>query len=159
MSYCSFSKILKKHDKVTGHNTRKAFMSNVVTKTNFSNYPNLLQMISTCQTLYEIVCQFLAQEGKECLQEGGYSFLNLDVDNEEDVIASSIVHSRSSSSVSCIQVKTLSSSKTLGDKCNQRTMSEKDVCVTSGTGSHHKPPHGNTSRIKHILMRMEDDEA
>lgn len=26
MAYCSFSKILKKHDKVTGHNTRSAFM-------------------------------------------------------------------------------------------------------------------------------------
>lgn len=26
MTYCSFSKILKKHDKVTGHNTRIAFM-------------------------------------------------------------------------------------------------------------------------------------
>jgi SPX domain len=26
MAYCSFSKILKKHDKVTGHNTRGAFM-------------------------------------------------------------------------------------------------------------------------------------
>lgn len=32
MSYCSFSKILKKHDKVTGHQTRGAFMSNVVNK-------------------------------------------------------------------------------------------------------------------------------
>ena len=32
MTYCSFSKILKKHDKVTGHQTRAAFMSNVVNK-------------------------------------------------------------------------------------------------------------------------------
>ena len=32
MTYCSFSKILKKHDKVTGHHTRAAFMSNVVNK-------------------------------------------------------------------------------------------------------------------------------
>jgi SPX domain protein involved in polyphosphate accumulation len=32
MTYCSFSKILKKHDKVTGHQTRTAFMSNIVNK-------------------------------------------------------------------------------------------------------------------------------
>lgn len=35
MTYCSFSKILKKHDKVTGHHTRVAFMSNVVSKVSF----------------------------------------------------------------------------------------------------------------------------
>lgn len=32
MTYCSFSKILKKHDKVTGHQTRTAFMSKIVNK-------------------------------------------------------------------------------------------------------------------------------
>lgn len=32
MTYCSFSKILKKHDKVTGHQTRSAFMSKIVNK-------------------------------------------------------------------------------------------------------------------------------
>merc|ERR1712125_108820 len=94
MSYCSFSKILKKHDKVTGHSTRKAFMSNVVAKTNFSNYPNLLKMISRCEALYEEVSQVLLLEGKECLQEDERLFINMiirvneqaiDVADEEDV--------------------------------------------------------------------------
>ena len=37
MTYCSFSKILKKHDKVTGYKTRNAFMANVVNKVSLSN--------------------------------------------------------------------------------------------------------------------------
>lgn len=58
MTYCSFSKILKKHDKVTSHNTRIAFMKNVVNKANFTHYPKLLAMISRCETLYdEVSCR------------------------------------------------------------------------------------------------------
>jgi hypothetical protein len=37
MTYCSFSKILKKHDKVTGYETRNAFMENIVNKANFTH--------------------------------------------------------------------------------------------------------------------------
>jgi SPX domain protein involved in polyphosphate accumulation len=55
MTYCAFSKILKKHDKVTGHQTRTAFMENVVNKANFTNYPSLLEMIGRCEKLYEEV--------------------------------------------------------------------------------------------------------
>jgi SPX domain protein involved in polyphosphate accumulation len=61
MTYCSFSKILKKHDKVTSHNTRMAFMKNVVNKANFTHYPKLLAMISRCENLYEEVSQSLIQ--------------------------------------------------------------------------------------------------
>jgi SPX domain protein involved in polyphosphate accumulation len=61
MTYCSFSKILKKHDKVTSHNTRMAFMKNVVNKANFTHYPKLLVMISRCENLYEEVSQSLIQ--------------------------------------------------------------------------------------------------
>lgn len=53
MTYCSFSKILKKHDKVTGYDTRCAFMKNVVDKANFSNYPRTLEMLQRTQALYE----------------------------------------------------------------------------------------------------------
>lgn len=61
MTYCSFSKILKKHDKVTSHNTRIAFMKNVVNKANFTHYPKLLAMIGRCESLYEEVSRSLVQ--------------------------------------------------------------------------------------------------
>ena len=77
MTYCSFSKILKKHDKVTGHHTRRAFMANVVSKANFTNYPKVLDMISRCEQLYEEVSERLVQDGKECLYEDERLFINM----------------------------------------------------------------------------------
>ena len=53
MTYFAFSKILKKHDKITGIETKKAFMTNVVNKANFTNYPRIMDMIESCQTLYQ----------------------------------------------------------------------------------------------------------
>jgi hypothetical protein len=77
MTYCSFSKILKKHDKVTGYNTRNAFMANKVNKANFTNYPLVLEMISRCETLYEKVSERLLQEGKDGLYEDERLFINM----------------------------------------------------------------------------------
>jgi len=77
MTYCSFSKILKKHDKVTGFNTRNAFMENVVSKANFTNYPKVLTMINSCERLFEEVSEFLVLEGKQCLNEDETLFLNM----------------------------------------------------------------------------------
>eukprot|EP00593_Proboscia_inermis_P014511 CAMPEP_0171325830 /NCGR_PEP_ID=MMETSP0816-20121228/117060_1 /TAXON_ID=420281 /ORGANISM="Proboscia inermis, Strain CCAP1064/1" /LENGTH=396 /DNA_ID=CAMNT_0011825119 /DNA_START=716 /DNA_END=1906 /DNA_ORIENTATION=- len=77
MSYCAYSKILKKHDKVTGYETRVAFMSNVVNKANFTNYPNLVQMISRTETLYDEVSHLLESEGKQGLYEDERLFLNM----------------------------------------------------------------------------------
>jgi hypothetical protein len=77
MSYCSFSKILKKHDKVTGYNTRQAFMANVVANANFTNYPVLLEMIKRCEKMYEEVSQRLQKEGKEGLYEDERLFINM----------------------------------------------------------------------------------
>lgn len=69
MTYCSFSKILKKHDKVTGYETRNAFMENIVNKANFTHYPQVLAMISRCEGLYGEVSTNLLQEGKHGLYE------------------------------------------------------------------------------------------
>lgn len=77
MTFCSFSKILKKHDKVTGHHTRNAFMSKVVNVANFTNYPKVLEMISRCEQLYEEVSTRLVQEGKEALYEDERLFINM----------------------------------------------------------------------------------
>lgn len=77
MTYCSFSKILKKHDKVTGCVTRVAFMSNVVSKANFSNYPELLAMIRRCEKMYEEVSDHLVRQGKVGLLEDERLFINM----------------------------------------------------------------------------------
>jgi SPX domain len=77
MTYCSFSKILKKHDKVTGHQTRSAFMANIVGKANFTNYPKVLAMITRCEQAYEDVSNRLLQEGKQGLYEDERLFLNM----------------------------------------------------------------------------------
>jgi SPX domain len=77
MTYCSFSKILKKHDKVTGHQTRSAFMANIVGKANFTNYPKVLAMITRCEQSYEDVSSRLLQEGKQGLYEDERLFLNM----------------------------------------------------------------------------------
>ncbi|CAJ1889108.1 unnamed protein product [Cylindrotheca closterium] len=77
MTYCSFSKILKKHDKVTGYETRSAFMENVVNKANFTHYPHLLEMISRSERMHEQVSQILLREGKEGLYEDERLFINM----------------------------------------------------------------------------------
>jgi hypothetical protein len=64
MSYTSFSKILKKHDKNTGYDTRVKFMANVVNKANFTHYPDLLGMISRCESKYEEIDSILITQGK-----------------------------------------------------------------------------------------------
>lgn len=77
MTYCGFSKILKKHDKVTGYHTRNAFMANIVNKANFTNYPTVLEMISRCEQLYEEVSNQLVQDGKQGLYEDERLFINM----------------------------------------------------------------------------------
>jgi len=88
MTYCSFSKILKKHDKVTGYSTRAAFMFNVVNKANFTNYPVVLEMIYRCESLYEEVSQYLLQEGKSGLYEDERLFINMIHRLNEQVLSS-----------------------------------------------------------------------
>ena len=62
MTYFSFSKILKKHDKVTGYTTRDSFMVNIVNKANFTNYPGLIDLIAQCQALYSEASEKLTQD-------------------------------------------------------------------------------------------------
>lgn len=73
MTYFSFSKILKKHDKVTGYSTRDPFMINVVNKANFTTYPKLLELIERSQKLYNEASEKLVQD----LYEDERLFLNM----------------------------------------------------------------------------------
>jgi SPX domain len=77
MTYCSFSKILKKHDKVTGFDTRYAFMSNVVNKANFTTYTKLQEMIARCERLYSEVSDRVLQEGHQDLYEDERLFIEM----------------------------------------------------------------------------------
>jgi hypothetical protein len=88
MAYCSFSKILKKHDKVTGYDTRNAFMLNIVNKANFTNYPKVLEMINRCERLYGEVSENLLREGKEGLYEDERLFINMIHRLNEQVLGS-----------------------------------------------------------------------
>jgi hypothetical protein len=53
MNYCGFSKILKKHDKVTGFITRDAFMRNVMNHQNITHYPIVLDLIEKSEQLFQ----------------------------------------------------------------------------------------------------------
>jgi SPX domain protein involved in polyphosphate accumulation len=55
MNYCAFSKILKKHDKLTGYNTRDAFMRNVMNLQNFTNYTYVMELVKKSEKLFEDV--------------------------------------------------------------------------------------------------------
>jgi len=77
MTYVGFSKILKKHDKVTGFRTCSQYMSNVVGNANFTHYPEVMLMISSSQRLYEEISQALQHEGKQPLSEDEQLFINM----------------------------------------------------------------------------------
>ncbi|CAM9605057.1 unnamed protein product [Ectocarpus sp. 12 AP-2014] len=53
MNYCGFSKILKKHDKLTGFRTRESFMKNVVNNAPFVQYPKVIKMLSAVEALFK----------------------------------------------------------------------------------------------------------
>jgi len=77
MTYCSFSKILKKHDKITGYDTRVKFMTTYVNKANFARYVDVMEMIKRCEKLYNEVEQHLLKEGKKSLHEDERLFINM----------------------------------------------------------------------------------
>ncbi len=52
MNYCGFSKILKKHDKLTGFVTREAFMKNVISIQNFTSHQSLLNILTQSEQLF-----------------------------------------------------------------------------------------------------------
>jgi len=77
MSFCAFSKILKKHDKCTGYDTRVKFVTNYVHTANFSNCKIVSDMIKRCERLYSEVAATLAAEGKGKLHEDERLFINM----------------------------------------------------------------------------------
>jgi SPX domain protein involved in polyphosphate accumulation len=52
MNYCGFTKILKKHDKITGAVTRDSFMENVMNVQNISHYPFVNELLGQTEKLF-----------------------------------------------------------------------------------------------------------
>jgi len=77
MNYCAFSKILKKHDKKTGYKTKTSFMINVVNKSNFVKYPDVLTMIRECEELYNQFSQNVSREESRILQKDELLFIDM----------------------------------------------------------------------------------
>ncbi|KAG9415602.1 hypothetical protein AC1031_009044 [Aphanomyces cochlioides] len=51
-NYQGFSKILKKHDKMTGHNTRTKYMRKMVNQSPFANYPQLISILDGTERMF-----------------------------------------------------------------------------------------------------------
>lgn len=77
MTFCAFSKILKKHDKVTGRSTRNAFMTLMVTTASFNDTTRLHEMLRTCVDCYNEASLHLEQFCRSSLQEDERLFLGM----------------------------------------------------------------------------------
>ncbi|POM63704.1 Ankyrin repeat protein nuc-2 [Phytophthora palmivora] len=55
INYQGFSKILKKHDKMTGYNTRSKYMRRKVNLSSFSSYPDLLKILASTEDMFHEV--------------------------------------------------------------------------------------------------------
>lgn len=77
MTYCAFSKILKKHDKCTGCVTRMKFMTRFVNNANFTNNADVSRMIKTSKSLYDEVAQNLSAEWRGRINQDERLFINM----------------------------------------------------------------------------------
>ncbi len=57
VNYCACSKILKKHDKATGLQTRDAFMRNIMSVANFTHYPYIIELLRESERLFTEIQQ------------------------------------------------------------------------------------------------------
>lgn len=57
MNYCACSKILKKHDKSTGFDTREAFMRNIMSQQNFTHYTKIAELLRESERLFTEIQQ------------------------------------------------------------------------------------------------------
>jgi len=55
MNSCAISKILKKHDKMTGFTTRAAFLRNVMSTQSITHHPKTIMILKECEELYQMI--------------------------------------------------------------------------------------------------------
>ncbi|ETW00031.1 hypothetical protein H310_07467 [Aphanomyces invadans] len=91
INYCGISKILKKHDKWTGYNTRSKFVESVLNKQPFAAYSTLLAMINCVEQVFmKATGSTIAQHdnttdsrmNRAVEVQCGYSMLQLHADTE-----------------------------------------------------------------------------
>lgn len=172
MTYCSFSKILKKHDKVTGYETKNAFMANIVNKANFTHYPKVLSMITRCEKFYEEVSTNLLKEGKEGLYEDERLFINMIHRLNEQVLESpdsaaiprerkqESTQRRNSGNAADIQFRSdrLSSATSTLRKIVAENANPNPSQSTSGQSNRHLPGQGNVSEEANNGEEGDDDD-
>ncbi|CAK4616601.1 hypothetical protein LEN26_002022 [Aphanomyces euteiches] len=92
INYCGVSKILKKHDKWTGYNTRSKFVESVLNKQPFATYSPLLSMINRVEQIFmKATGSTIAQHDNSTNDkvnravevQCGYSMLQLRVEDSE----------------------------------------------------------------------------
>jgi len=86
MTFCSFSKILKKHDKATGRDTRAAFMRSMVHGANFSDTLALQTLIRSVERRYSQASDKLVAAGRTGLQEDERLFISMVTKLNADVL-------------------------------------------------------------------------
>jgi len=62
MNYDGFAKILKKHDKVTGHTTKDKFLGNLVHRKPFFRHEAVLGMVATAETHFNEISRLTAAD-------------------------------------------------------------------------------------------------
>jgi hypothetical protein len=76
MTYCCFSKLLKKLDKKTGLQLGLDFMNDVVNKANFTHYRRTSNMIHKTDILFEEVQHNLSEEERYMLRTDEFLFID-----------------------------------------------------------------------------------
>lgn len=162
MTYCGFSKILKKHDKLTGHSTKNKFMAKIVNQANFVNYPRVLEMISRCERLYENVSRRLLEQhnqgnGQQVqLLEDERLFIHMIHRlNEQVVMPGSITSSLSSnSSVGAGKGKGIvtNSSAARGGVASSQIPSVVTAVANNSM------PHDKSRKLQELVAEIEEDQ-
>ena len=135
MTYCSFSKILKKHDKMTGYNTRANFMTKYVNNANFTHYPAVLSMIKRCEELYTDVAANLVREGKEGLYEDERLFINMIQNLNKQVMGTAAAEGAPASGDSVSEQSIGSDSSTSNVKSTTEAFSHESTVASKSRGS------------------------
>jgi hypothetical protein len=86
LTYCAFSKILKKHDKRTGKETREQVMQALVQNANFTDTSQLQSMIRRCEILYNEATEHLVDEAQQNLHEDERLFISMVARMNSEVI-------------------------------------------------------------------------
>jgi hypothetical protein len=76
MTFCCFSKILKKLDKKSGFNLGLDFLNTEVKSANFTDYPRTMKMIQATHVMFEEVTDQLSNEEKLSLRSDESLFID-----------------------------------------------------------------------------------